>query len=133
MATVEENKNVVRCWVEARNCNDLQAALDCWSENWQERVKAGFTGMTPIFPDIHITIEDMIGEGDKVVVYATMHGTHSGPFMNIDATGRTVAIPGMDIYTVAHGKLQSIVRVMDRLEAAEQLGVSIEWLGKPVC
>jgi predicted ester cyclase len=123
----DENKNVVLRWVEARNNSDLTAALDVWSNENQDVVRQGFTAVTQIFPDIHIIVEDIIAEGDKVVLYSTMHGTHSAPFMDINATGRTVALPIIDIYTVASEKIQSIVRVTDRLEALSQLGVQVNW------
>lgn len=42
------------------------------------------------FPDLHITIEDMIAEGDRVVLRLTARGTHRGPFMGIPPTGKQV-------------------------------------------
>ena len=43
------------------------------------------------FPDLTVTVEDMVAEGDKVAVRVVTHGTHQGELMGIAATGRTVA------------------------------------------
>ncbi len=56
------------------------------------------------FPDLHVTIEDMIGEGDRVVVRFTYGGTHKGDFMGIPPTGKQVAVTGISIMRVANGK-----------------------------
>ena len=57
------------------------------------------------FPDLHVTIEDMIGEGDRVVVRFTYGGTHKGDFMGIPPTGKQVAVTGISIMRVANGKI----------------------------
>ncbi len=49
------------------------------------------------FPDLHFTIEDMIAEGDTVVVRQTYRGTHKGDLMNIPPTGKQVTITSIDI------------------------------------
>jgi steroid delta-isomerase-like uncharacterized protein len=126
MSALEENKNLVRLWINARNNNDLENALKVWSSNWHDVLKKNFPAVTHIFPDIHITIEEMIAEGDKVVAYTTLHGTHSSTFLGVEATGKTVAIPHIDIYHVEDGKLLGITRVIDGLEALNQMGVSFE-------
>jgi predicted ester cyclase len=46
-----------------------------------------------VFPDMHLAVEDLIGEGDKVVGRFTFRGTHSGEFLGISATGRRVEVP----------------------------------------
>lgn len=130
MSTTEENKNIILRWVDARNRCDLESALPLWADVWQEALSRNFSVVTNTFPDIHITIEDLVAEGDKVVLYATMHGTHSGPFLGVEATGKTVAIPNIDIYQVTNGKIEGVVRVTDGLEALNQMGVPTDWVGK---
>jgi predicted ester cyclase len=122
--SIEANKALVRRWVEARNRNDLGAALELWSDAWRDRVRRAFSGLTKAFPDLHITIETLIAEGETVVLRGRMRGTHRGLFRGIPATGRTVDWPTTDIYTVAAGKLTSVVREGDSLALLEQLGVA---------
>src|SRR3954471_13199429 len=49
------------------------------------------------FPDLHFTVEDVISEGDRVVVNWVASGTHRGAFMHIPATGRTINVRGMSM------------------------------------
>ena len=53
----------------------------------------------------HFTVEDLIAEGDRVVVRWTNAGTHVGKFAGIPATGRTFTIAGIDIYRIADRQL----------------------------
>src|SRR5215210_6186602 len=48
------------------------------------------------FPDYHVTINDMVTEGDKVAVYWTGRGTHLGEWEGIAPTGRNISIDGID-------------------------------------
>jgi steroid delta-isomerase-like uncharacterized protein len=123
MSTIAENKNLIHKWVDSRNRGDLQAALDVWSEAMHETLKTGFSATTSSFPDVRIEIKEMIAEGDKVVLYSVLHGTHSGPFLDVAATGKTLVISFMDIYTIKDGKIQSIVRITDRLDTLNQMEV----------
>ena len=61
--------------------------------------------MRSSFPDLHLTIEDMIAEGDKVVMRSTWSGTHQGEFMGIPATGRRVTVSQIDITRCADGRM----------------------------
>jgi steroid delta-isomerase-like uncharacterized protein len=76
------------------------------------------TGLAP-----HFTVEDLIAEGDRVVVRWTNVGTHVGDFAGIPATGRTFTIAGIDIYRVAAGHLREHWHVIDQLGMLGQLGL----------
>jgi steroid delta-isomerase-like uncharacterized protein len=79
--------------------------------------------MRSAFPDLHLTIEDMISEGDKVVMRSTWSGTHEGEFMGIPATGRRVTVSAIDISRVADGKMVEHWEQSDALGLMQQLGV----------
>ena|SRR2546425_6268975 len=72
------------------------------------------------FPDVHVTIEDMIGEGDRVVIRYTYRGTHKGDLMGIPPTGKQVAVTGIEIMRVANGK---ILEEWINSDLMQQLGV----------
>ena len=72
---------------------------------------------------MNFTIEDMIAEGDKVVVRWTNHNVHQGPFMGIPATGKSVIVSGIDIHLLRNGKLAEHWDVVDMLSLLQQLGV----------
>jgi uncharacterized protein len=57
------------------------------------------------FPDFHNTIEEMIAEGDKVVVRLQYSGTHRGELFGIGATGRRITYSGAAIFRIADGKI----------------------------
>jgi steroid delta-isomerase-like uncharacterized protein len=62
------------------------------------------TGLRAAFADFHTTIEDVIVEGDRVVVRGTDRGTHSGEFMGHPATGREVVTTWIEIFRMQDGK-----------------------------
>jgi steroid delta-isomerase-like uncharacterized protein len=74
-------------------------------------------------PDFHLTIEDQIAEGDKVVSRFTGRGTHLGPFMGIPPTGKHVTATGIGIIRVANGKIVEEWANGDDLGVLQQLGV----------
>lgn len=55
------------------------------------------------FPDVHVTIEDVAGEGDRVYCRFTTRGTHRGPLMGIPPTGRPVTVHEMSCHRVIDG------------------------------
>jgi steroid delta-isomerase-like uncharacterized protein len=76
------------------------------------------------FPDVHVTIEDMIAEGDKVVVRNTWHATHKGTWNGIQATGKTVTFSGIVIWRIANGKVTDRWASLDELGMIRQLGAN---------
>lgn len=75
------------------------------------------------FPDLHFTIEDMIAEGDLVVVRYTIRGTHKGDLMGIPPTGKQVTWTGIDIFRFVNGKLVEEWYNGDDLGLLQQIGV----------
>jgi predicted ester cyclase len=114
--SVEENKAVVRRWIAARNTNDVEAAAAEWDGDWQDRIRKAFDRYTEGFTGIHITIEEMVAEGDKVVAWGTFRGTHTGHFAGVPATGKTVEVGAVDLYTVVDGKIASVRRQGGKLK-----------------
>lgn len=74
------------------------------------------------FPDLHTTVNQVVAEGDKVVVQMTDRGTHHGEFMGIPPTGKSVAVTGTAIYRVAEGKIAEEWVNYDSLSMLQQLG-----------
>ena len=75
------------------------------------------------FPDVRITIEDLIAEGDKVVSRWTATGTHKGELMGIAPTGKPTTVTGCDIAQYQNGKLVEAWATYDMLGMLQQLGV----------
>lgn len=70
-----------------------------------EGVKAAYSMWRAAFPDTHVTLEEIIAEGDKVVVVTTLRATHMGPFMHIPATKKRVAVRGISVFRIAKGQI----------------------------
>jgi steroid delta-isomerase-like uncharacterized protein len=76
------------------------------------------------FPDFKVTIDDLIAEGDKVVIRATWNGTQKGEFMGIPPTGKRVSFGVIDIIRMAGGKAVEHWGQMDSMGMMQQLGVA---------
>ena len=75
------------------------------------------------FPDVQLTIEDQIAEGDKVVTRFTFTGIHKGELMGIPPTGVQVTMTGIAIDRIAGDKLMEVWVIGDDLGMLQQLGV----------
>jgi len=75
------------------------------------------------FPDIHITIEDLIEEGDKVVEKDTVTGTHLGEFNGLPPTGKSVAYTEIFIMRFVNGRIAEVWGVVDVFAQMKQLGM----------
>jgi steroid delta-isomerase-like uncharacterized protein len=75
------------------------------------------------FPDMRVTIEDLVAEGDKVAARWSVTGTHRGELMGIPATGKRVTVTGIEINRFAGGKLVEHWESFDQLSMMQQLGV----------
>ena len=73
------------------------------------------------FPDVHDTIEDLIAEGDRVVIRITRTCTNTGEWMGIAPTGKRVSTSQMFIHRIAGGKMVETWGFFDRQEVREQL------------
>jgi steroid delta-isomerase-like uncharacterized protein len=67
-----------------------------------------FAAVVAAFPDSHITIDDIFGQGDQVVVRVVVSGTQEGPIIGIPASGRFVQWDGVDVYRLRGGKIANI-------------------------
>jgi steroid delta-isomerase-like uncharacterized protein len=75
------------------------------------------------FPDQHITLEDIVAEGDKVVTRYSLTGTHKGKYEGIPATNKKVTMSVIEIDRVAGGKIIEEWVRLDTLGLMQQLGV----------
>lgn len=88
-----------------------------------EGLKQMFAMMRAAFPDLHSATEDMIAEGDKVVMRAMTRGTHKGEFMGIAPTGKQITMTEIHIIQVRDGKGVAHWGEGDALGMMQQLGV----------
>ena len=83
------------------------------------------TGFRAAFPDIQVTVDEMVAEGDRVVVVWSATGTHRGPFGGVAPTGRRVSGTNASILRLRDGRITEYRVFRDRLETLQQLGATI--------
>jgi predicted ester cyclase len=90
---------------------------------------AGMTGVGQTwsflnaFPDLHVTVENMIAEGDTVVAFKTLTGTHRGTHLGVPPTDKRVRYQIVSIYRIKNGKIAGYWGIQDELSLRRQLGV----------
>jgi steroid delta-isomerase-like uncharacterized protein len=140
----EQNKAIVRrLFEELWNKGNLSLADQLFAPNYEhhdasspdfgrgpesERKRA--TLYRTAFPDMHLTIEDIIAEGETVMTRWSCHGTHNGDLNGIAPTGKQFTISGVTIARFANGKLAEGYVNWDALGLMQQLGVVPELAAK---
>jgi len=106
----EENKALVRRYQDIYNSNNLGALGEVLAPDFVphtlqpgvqptiESFKQLHMGTVAAYPDFHVAIEDLIAEGDKVVMRFLITGTHQGDFMGIPPTGVRIKVTGISIF-----------------------------------
>src|SRR6266511_5622298 len=88
-----------------------------------ELAKEVFARLFRGFPDLHVTVEDLIAEGDKVVARNTVTGTHDGEYMGLPPTGKSITYNEIFIARFVNGRIAEIWGVVDVFSQLKQLGM----------
>lgn len=131
--STEQNKAIARYHLEEANDRNHEASFGKISPDvaWHgfgttsnlEGWKQAHMMFVTAFPDMQITEEDVVAEGDKIVARFTFQGTHKGELQGIPPTGKQVTVSGMVIDHIAHGKVVEHWIEFDQLGLMQQLGV----------
>jgi steroid delta-isomerase-like uncharacterized protein len=134
--SLEENKEVIRAYVETIfNQQQVDRADELAAADYLDH--AALPGQAPGLqgarkkwamylagiPDLRVSIEDLVAEGDKVAVRRSYEGTHQGELLGVPPTGKHVQIGGISIFRLAQGKITEQWEQLDRLALMQQLGV----------
>jgi steroid delta-isomerase-like uncharacterized protein len=132
--SAEENKEIVRrfwgVWEEGNlSLVDELLAPDYVNHSpgmpgqpeGPEGVKAVVNMFRSGLPDLKVVIEDVIAEGDKVMMRYKIEGTHEGELFGVQPTGRRVSIESITVERVSGGKIREHWRVTDTLDMMQQL------------
>lgn len=97
---------IERYYGVAYNAHDLDAIGEFWADQqMREMVTRGCMTYFEAFPDLHVSIDEVIAEGDRVFVRSTMTGTHDGEYKGIAPTGRNVAADCAEVFRLSDGKI----------------------------
>ena len=130
--SIKENKALVRHVVELWNRRDMDAFFKLLAPEYVEHLPSGDISLEQLkkyapkffaaFPDISITINDMVAEGDKVAVLVNWRATHKGEYMGIPPTGKKIDITVAMIIKIVGGRWMEFWNVTD-IRLMQQLGV----------
>jgi steroid delta-isomerase-like uncharacterized protein len=129
----EQNKSLIRSYVETWNRGDLQKLSEYWSPNMVHHTRTKSHGLEEVknivgsfmnaFPDLRWKIDDIVAEGDRVVTRMTAQATNTGSYMGLPATGKKITCAVMGIARVDDGKIAEHWGVTDELAMMAQLGL----------
>ncbi len=139
--TLEENKAIVHMMFEAINKQNLVLLDELMAPNFVLHMHAKQTRGWEVnrqvvedeikaFPDLHVVIEDIIAEGDKVCVHLKETGTHRGEYRGLAPTGNKFSYTVIAIWRIVEGKIAEGWIIYDQMDFLKQLGI-IEWKGFP--
>jgi predicted ester cyclase len=113
MSAAENRELLARYVAEVWDAADPDAVRRFAGPGYRRHTSAGpldidaqvqrLVALRAAFPDMTLTIDDVVVEGDRVAFRGTLRGTHRGEFLGVPATGRTVAVAIMDIIRVEGG------------------------------
>jgi steroid delta-isomerase-like uncharacterized protein len=86
-----------------------------------EGVKAQARALRAAFPDLTVTIEDLVAEGDLIAVRSTWRGTHQGAFRGVPPIGRRIELTGMAFWRVGGGQIRESWNLIDLPTLMRQL------------
>jgi len=135
-SVLEKNKAVVQRYVdEVQNGHSIDTIDSIFAEDFVDHMatygglfqgidglKRGYSELLNAFPDLHVTVEDLIAESDKVVIYKTTTGTHRETYQGIPATGNRVQFENIYIFRIRNGKISEYWGLFDEFSLKQQLG-----------
>jgi steroid delta-isomerase-like uncharacterized protein len=135
--STEDNKALVRRFYDEVFNNKNMAGVDAFvapnvidhslppgAPGEIEGVRQTITMFLTAFPDLHLTLEDIIAEGDRVVVRWTMRGTHQGASLGMPPTGKQFTLPGISLVRLDGGMAAETWVSFDQLVMLQQLGLA---------
>jgi steroid delta-isomerase-like uncharacterized protein len=130
------NKKEVEIWYESFNAKNAEMLKSVLEEKWiesptedgvkpadREAVLKMLVKLTSTFPDFKIVIEDIIAEGDKVVVRSTITGTQVSEFHGFPSKNKKIKIQAIDIHEFKNRKIIHTWHSEDWMTGLKQLGV----------
>lgn len=130
--TPEEHKMIVRRFFEeAWNRQNLDVVDEVFAPTvifngqsiTREALKQALAGRRVAFPDIQVTVDDQVAEGEKVSTRRTWRATHKGPYRGVGATGKVVTWTQISVVRFSQGRIVEDWTVADELSILQQLGV----------
>ena len=129
--TLEDHKMIVRRFFEeAWNRQNLNVVDEIFALTvifngqsvTREALKQALAGRRVAFPDIHVTVDDQVAEGERVSTRRTWQATHRGPYRGVAPTGKQVKWTQISIVRFSQGRIVEDWAVADEFSILQQLG-----------
>jgi steroid delta-isomerase-like uncharacterized protein len=119
-----ENKEIVRRYFDERwNRGSLDVCDELLASSMDiEEQKKFVRAQHAALGNLHLTILDLLAEGDQVAIHWRIEGTHKGDFLGVAATGKPVTFQGIALLRITDGKIVNDVAYWDNQSILEQLG-----------
>jgi predicted ester cyclase len=125
MTLEETNKAVVRRYIEeVINENKVEVIDELFVPDMREQVRSYLSRGDDPFPDGHEEIKDIVAEGDTVMVRWNFKGTHTGTYLEIPATGKSIEMIGFAVYYLENEQIVDDLMLMSNCGALKQMGVT---------
>jgi predicted ester cyclase len=126
----EEMKALGRRIAQAWNEGNLKIIDEVYAPNFvnrfngedREKLKHGIVAVRTAFSDLHITLDDSIVEGDKLVFRWTLRAAHTGEYLGVPATGNPIEVRGIHIGRFENGQIVEEWSRGDDLGLLRQMG-----------
>lgn len=130
----QASKDIVRQVYSAVNSGDFEVLSDLLADDFveheelpelepnKEGVLQLFRALREAFPNLTMIVDEMVSEGDKVALRATMSGTHLGEFLGLPASGNQIHVAIADFFRVQDGRVAEHWGVSDMAAMMEQMG-----------
>jgi steroid delta-isomerase-like uncharacterized protein len=128
-----ENVAAIERAVEHMNSGNLDGYLEMYAEDLtlhgyppgvegKEGVSAFYGAFAKALPDVELTLDDAVSDGDKVAVRYTIKGTHSDELMGVPATGNRVDVSGQSFFRFEDGRVVERWQSLDAVTLLTQIG-----------
>ncbi|MEZ4768961.1 MAG: ester cyclase [Caldilineales bacterium] len=132
----QQTRDLIAQLVEAWNSHDPERVgawytEDCYGldvavarpQIGREGVQQMFAAYYQAFPDLEITPDEVIVEGDRVALFWTARATHMGPILNIPGSGRSIEARGVNRLVFSDGKVCETLTIWDVAGMLRGLGL----------
>ena len=128
------NGELIRWAFEMLNQRDVAPLKQFWTADTVERfpdrtcrgadeIAAYFEEAFAALPDFHMEVRSIAEQDEDVFVHWHLTGTHEGPILGIEPTGKKLSIDGIDHFVVREGRVVSNFVVFDQMQYARQIGM----------
>ena len=138
--TLDESKKLLADMYDALNAQDLEAQHKYWHDDMVWHGPAGFGDIHGIenfkykvlkpfyeaFPDYHVKNDIVVAEGNWISATGFLTGTHSGTYLGVEPTGKSIKMQFSDFWTIKDGKFLDNYVMVDNHGVFEQMGLKFK-------